>query len=123
MGFIETLCTFLGGVVALGAIIAFIRRYFFAPPQETWVHLDFPTESGLQQQLEGKGYGVAWCGDNTLQNTLRDGAEVVIEQKKWGRRTVYRHEDRPHNLTLIKKKEVESRTTRRRLRTMIVSAK
>jgi len=106
MGLIEKVCIVLSGIVALGVIVAFIIRHFFASsPKETWVSMDFPTESGLQQQLENKGYGVAWRGDHTLASALRDGAEVVIDKKKWGRRTLYKHKDSPHNLTLVKKKK------------------
>jgi hypothetical protein len=79
----------------------------FSVPEihEKWVDLRYPTDSGVQQQLESAGYRVAWSLDTHLTRRVDlEGWEVVVEPDAQGRLWKFMVKDRPANHTLIKKR-------------------
>lgn len=77
-----------------------------APPDEKWVDINYPRDSGLQGQLEAAGYRVRWCFDSSLSRALDlEGWEYAYQNLGGGRRTVLKLRDRPDNQTLIVKRQ------------------
>lgn len=70
---------------------------------EKWVDSKYPSDSGLQGNLESQGYRVAWCFDSRLARKIElEGWEVVVENDHRGIATTYHLKDRPENQVLIK---------------------
>lgn len=78
------------------------------PPQRTdtvekWVDFRYPADSGLQGDLEARGYRVAWCLESRLARKIDlEGWEVVVAQDDRGVPTTFHLRDRPENQVLIK---------------------
>jgi len=71
-----------------------------------WVDPNYPSDSGLQPQLETQGYKVRWCRDDFLARRLDiEGWELVEQELGDGRRVNFKIKDRPYDQTLIKKRE------------------
>ncbi|OGP82476.1 MAG: hypothetical protein A2Z08_03515 [Deltaproteobacteria bacterium RBG_16_54_11] len=70
------------------------------------VDLNYPRDSGLQAELESKGYKVRWCSDDKLARRLDiNGWSLVTQSTQSGRKTVLKLKDGPYDQTLIMKKE------------------
>jgi predicted nucleotide-binding protein len=75
-------------------------------PSVKWVDLQYPKDSGLQSELESQSYKVRWCMDDKLARHLDiDGWSLVTQNSHSGKKTVLRLKDRPHDQTLIMKRE------------------
>jgi len=70
---------------------------------EKRVDLRYPSDSGLQAQLEARGYRVAWCFESRLARKVEiEGWEIVVEDDHRGVPTTFHIRDRPENQVLIK---------------------
>ena len=70
-----------------------------------WVDLNYPSDIGLQQQLESEGYRVRWCTDDNLARRLDiEGWELVLQELEDGRKAILKVKDRVRDQTLIKKR-------------------
>ncbi|MEK7322408.1 MAG: hypothetical protein AABZ84_04935 [Pseudomonadota bacterium] len=50
------------------------------------VNIKFPSDSGLQQNLEDKGYKISWCSSKNLQSRIQlEGWEKVVWEDKEGK--------------------------------------
>ena len=75
-------------------------------PEEKWVDINYPRDSGLQGQLAAEGYRVKWCFDGAVARAVDlDGWEVVYQDLGEGRRAMLKLRDRPDNQTLLKKRQ------------------
>lgn len=75
-------------------------------PEEKWVDLKYPSDSGLKQQLEAEGFRVAWCMEDKLARRLDlEGWELVTQELEGGSQVILKVQDWPYNQTLIKKLE------------------
>jgi len=72
---------------------------------DKWVDIVYPSDSGLQRNLEAAGYRVAWCLDTKLSHKVDfEGWEIVVAPDSRGVLTKFRLKHRPANQTLIKKR-------------------
>lgn len=71
-----------------------------------WVDLNYPIDSGWQEQLEREGYSVRWCTDDKLARRIDlEGWEVVHHTLPSGEVVSLRLRDKPHDQTLLRKKK------------------
>jgi hypothetical protein len=78
-------------------------------PSVKWVDLQYPADSGLQEQLLSEGYEIRWCLDTNLVTRLDiEGWSLVTQRSKTGREVILKVKDRPADQTLIKKKIADS---------------
>lgn len=103
--------TILGGIAALwffrDKLVSWwtLRRQPPPAPEavEKWVDFGYPSDSGLQAQLEAAGYSVRWCSDKQLARKLDlEGWEIVVESSDNGVLSKFRLKTRPDDQTLIK---------------------
>jgi hypothetical protein len=65
--------------------------------------INFPSDSGLQEELQNDGYTISWCSQKKLSRKLDiEGFEKVIWDNKNGDQFYLRTHD---GLTLIKRKK------------------
>jgi predicted nucleotide-binding protein len=77
-------------------------------PTVKWVDLSYPRDVGLQAELETKGYQVRWCQEDKLARRLDlEGWSLVTQTTKSGQNVVLKVKDRPHNQTLIMRREAK----------------
>jgi len=70
---------------------------------QKWVDFRYPTDSGIQANLESLGYRVAWCFESRLARKVEfEGWEVVVEMDRHGMPTSFHLKDNPENQVLIK---------------------
>ena len=66
------------------------------------VDINFPSDSGLQKELENDGYAISWCSAKKLARKLElEGYEKVVWEDKDGNQFYLRTHD---GLTLIKRR-------------------
>ncbi len=71
-----------------------------------WVDPNYPQDAGLQAELESQGYRIRWCSENSLARRLDiEGWSLVTQTTESGKNVVLKIKDRPHNQTLIMKRE------------------
>lgn len=106
---ILALMTLIGGIAGL----LFLRDRISgrttpkpaSEPEIKWVDLNYPSDIGLQQQLESEGYRVRWCTDDNLARRLDiEGWELVLQELEDGRKVMLKIKDRVRDQTLIKKR-------------------
>lgn len=74
-------------------------------PEEKWVDIHYPRDSGLLRRLEAEGYRAKWCFDRDVARAIDiDGWELVYVDSGDGQRAILRLRDRPDNQTLLKKR-------------------
>lgn len=72
-----------------------------------WVDLKYPYDVGLQAELESQGYQVRWCSEDMIARRLDiEGWSLVTHTTESGQNVVLKVKDRPHNQTLIMKREM-----------------
>lgn len=73
------------------------------PIVDKWVDFKYPSDSGIQANLESLGYRVAWCFDSRLARKVElEGWEIVVEKDSRGMPTSFHLRDNPGNQVLIK---------------------
>jgi hypothetical protein len=71
-----------------------------------WVDSKYPNDVGLQAELESQGYRVRWCSEDALARRLDiEDWFLVTQTTESGQDVVLKVKDRPHNQTLIMKRE------------------
>jgi hypothetical protein len=98
---IFTICTILGGLVSLGYFWDKILGLFGRGPEIKWVHLGYPTESGLQQKIEKAGFSVRWASENNLAN--KKDSSVVTIKHLFRKSSIFKVKSGNDNLVLVKK--------------------
>ncbi len=74
-------------------------------PEEKWVDMHYPHDSGLLRQLEAEGYRVRWRFDRDVARAVDIEAwELVHQDLGDGRVAMLKLRDRPDNQTLLKKR-------------------
>ncbi len=77
----------------------------FEEPSVKWVDLKSPHDSGLQAEIESKGYIVRWCMDDKLARRLDiEGWSLATQSTQSGHKTVLKLKDKPYDQTLIMKR-------------------
>lgn len=74
-------------------------------PEEKWVDMHYPRDSGLLRELEAEGYRVRWRFDRDVTRAADiEGWELVYQDLGNGRLAVLKLRDRPDNQSLLKKR-------------------
>ena len=69
-----------------------------------WVDLQYPSDSGLQEELERQGYQIRWCTENHLARRLDiEGWFLVNQTTESGKRVILKVKDHPYDQTLVMK--------------------
>lgn len=97
---ILTICTILGGLAAIG----YFTDIFGKGPEIRWVHLEYPTESGLQQNLEKKGFTVKWAAESKI--TKKANSSIIRIRRFFRNSIIFKVKSGSDDLVLIKIKNV-----------------
>ena len=74
--------------------------------EDKLVDIKYPSDSGIQKELENVGYKVRWCAEDKLSRRIdMEGWEKVVWEDQTGKQFLLKcRSDRTH-LTLIMKKQ------------------